>query len=135
MTEYDDEDDWPRDPASAVALLRLHLLFKHLNRNRDPETVTLPRDIAQIVLECAQKGLHKGRGRRGVPLSHSDKLRQNSIVHWAKSRKAELQAANPNMSAVEAALQAADEAETFLLERYGLKLKASTIKRRMERKE
>ena len=133
MTEYDDADDWPRDPASAVALLRLHLLHKHLNP--DPETVTLPRDIAQIVLECAQKGLHRGRGRRGVPLSHLEKLHQNAIVDWAKCRKAKLRAANPNMSAVEAALQAADEAKAFLLERYGLKLKASTIKRRMERTE
>jgi hypothetical protein len=130
MTEYDDADDWPRDPASAVALLRLHLLHKHLNPDR--ETVTLPRDIAEIVLECAQKGLHRGRGRRGVPLSHLEKLHQNAIVDWAKCRKAKLRAA---MSAVEAALQAADEAKAFLLERYGLKLKASTIKRRMERTE
>jgi hypothetical protein len=42
-----------------------------------------------------------------VPLSHLEKLRQNAIVHWAKRCKAKLQAANPNMSAVDAALQAA----------------------------
>jgi hypothetical protein len=131
MTDNDDRDYWD-DPASAVDLLELHLLDFFEDENPNRETVILPRDAARIIFELAKKGLHKGRGRRGVSLSEVDKMRQECLIEWAKDRKAELQTTN-NMSAVQATLQAAVEAKQ-LCDHYGMKraLKAVTIKRLME---
>jgi hypothetical protein len=133
MTDIDDDnDEWPRDPASAIELLELHLIHQHWNPN--PETVAIPRDAAQIILQCAQKGLHKGRGRRGVSLSHGDKMRRDSVVLWAEERKAELQAANSDLSDAEAKRQAAAEASRLLYDRYKINLAAETIRLRMKRR-
>jgi hypothetical protein len=132
MTDDDDDKDY-WDPESAVDLLELHLLGFFDDENPDRETIIFPRDAARIILELAKKALHKGRGRRGVPLSEVDKMRQECLVEWARDRKAELQADDPNISAVQATLQAAAEAKQ-LCDHYGMKraLKAVTIKRLME---
>ncbi len=119
------------DPTTSVVdLFELHLLDFFENEIPDPIThVTIPRDVARAVLDLAKKG-QRVRGQR--PLSEVDKLCQESVIDWAKQRKADLRAASPNMNAAQATLQAAADAKRLLLEDYGMNLKASTIKRRMD---
>jgi hypothetical protein len=119
------------DAASAVEWLEL-LLECDEDCNDNPETVTLPREVARLVLECAKRGMRKDQGRRGVALSETNRMCQEEIIEWARERKDALRAASPDMKATEAASQAAEEASRLLRQRYSMNLSPSTIMRRME---
>jgi hypothetical protein len=125
-------------PKDAVEYLELEILrhdhsaHRHLRDIGQPEdqtdaTVTLPLDVARLVLACAQKGMRKGQGRRRPALSHMDRVTRAGIVAWARHRKAELIAAkdpsiliNGRPSAAEAEKKAAKEACQFAIDRDGL---------------
>jgi hypothetical protein len=125
----EDEDEWFRlrtvDRQNAVELLQLEL---RLARIRGDATVTLPRDLLDIIGDCALKGLYKGQGRQRPRLSYGVRLRQQAVFLWAKRRKAELRA---EMTADDAEVKAADEASAFASGRYGLNLSANYIRRRI----
>lgn len=130
MTDIDDDNDLTTSP---VDMFELYVEDFFDQEVHDPKThISIPRDLAREMLKCVKKG-QKGRGQR--PRSELQKMYQDLIIDEARQRKADLRAANPGISAVDAAWQAADEAAERL-ERlhgeYGIKLAAETIKRRMD---
>jgi Mn-dependent DtxR family transcriptional regulator len=136
MTEDNDYN-----PASAVDLLEMHLLGLFDDDNPDRDTIIFPRAAAKIVLELARKGLHKGRGRRGIPLTEVEKWNQELVIDEARERKEELEAAlradpdtDSKHAADQAATQAATEAAQRLRDLCGRNLSPETIKDRMQRR-
>jgi hypothetical protein len=157
----DDTNPWAVDRPNAVEYLKREIrrreyFAKRGQRTLDEagETVTLPLDIARLVLAAAQAGVHKGRGRGGIALTHSARNRRDGIFLWAKALKAELMKKNvpastaeararllwkrfgiaelnQGMPAGEAEQRAAEEARKFALERYGLVMAVRSIKRGM----
>jgi hypothetical protein len=121
------------DRESAVEWLESELRFVDRTRLRTAPaseySVSLPYDVAVLVLDCARKGLRKGQGRGGRRLGRFSNLWRMAPIWWAKSRKDELVATG--MTSIEAENQAAEEASDFARERYRLKLAAGTIKREM----
>ncbi len=93
--------------------------------------VSLPLRIAELVLECAEHGMHRGQGRRGVRQSRAEMVRKQSAIGFGRQRKRELMREG-GMSATEAEMQAAEEASDLLAQRYSLFLEASTIRRAMQ---
>jgi hypothetical protein len=121
------------DRESAVEWLESELRFVDRTRRAPASeySVSLPYEVAVLVLDCARKGLRKGEGRGGNRrLGRFSKLRRMAVIWWAKSRKAELVATTGGTS-IKAENQAAEEASDFARERYRLKLAAETIKREM----
>jgi hypothetical protein len=122
------------DRESAVEWLESELRFVDRTKEGAPASeysVSLPYDVAVLVLDCARQGLHKGQGRGGNRRrGRFSELRRMAVIWWAKSRKAEL-VATAGKTSIEAEIQAADEASDFARERYGLKLAAETIKGQM----
>jgi hypothetical protein len=128
------------DRASAVELLDFELFRATVltpkrtgKQIADDATVTLPIDVARLVLDCAQKGLRKGEGRGARRHTRDEQLQRQGIVAWARQRKKRLQAADNTLTAVEAELQAAEEAQTLARKRFSIRLAADSIRRMMQR--
>ena len=134
----DDKNPWAVNRQNAVDYLALQIYRREFYAKRGgrtpdeaDETVTLPLDIARLVLAAAQAGVHKGRGKGGVRLTHPARNRRDGIILWAKARKAELMKKNKGMPASTAEEKAAEEAHAFAWERYRIALAESTIIRGM----
>ncbi len=86
------------------------------------------------VITCAEKGVHKGKGRLGAPrTTRWKKLKQEVVVNFARSRRDELHAQGMKLTGANSAEdQAAAEASSMASEVYHLNLAASTIKRLMQ---
>jgi hypothetical protein len=137
------------DRESAVEWLQSELRFVDRTTKGAPASeysVSLPYDVAVLVLECARKGLRKGQGRGGNRRrGRFSQLRRMAVIWWAKSRKAELVAeaeqqraeqrqsrrARRPSSRADLELEAAREASDYAHKRYGLNLAVGTIKREM----
>jgi hypothetical protein len=85
--------------------------YQRRARDQSEETVTLPLDVARVVLDCAQRGMRKGTGRGGQRLSHRDRTIRDGIIAWAKWRKDELVGGGERAGKAEEL--AADEARQF----------------------
>jgi hypothetical protein len=121
--------DLSDDRQGPVACLTLEIdQAEHEGRQQ----VTLPLDVAKVVLACAEDGMRKGQGRKGRGGSPKQKyeraLAVREMIERARRRKAEL-VASGNYSAIAAEMQAADEAR----ERYAsLVLSQDYIRRLMQ---
>jgi hypothetical protein len=95
-------------------------------RDQSEDTVTLPLDVARLVLACALKGMHKGMGRGSLSLSRDDRLIRDSIVAWTRrERKRIAQAERKSLEEVEG--KAAKRGSAYALHRFGIKRAADTI--------
>jgi hypothetical protein len=125
---------WASDRRSAVAVLEMEIARR--NARGSENAVSLPLDIARLVLECAKAGMHKGQGRRRPHDGYAVKQQKKAIAAYAKQRKAELFATlkySTKTGANSAEDQALKEAVDFARERYGILLGTNTIKRLMQR--
>jgi hypothetical protein len=142
---------WATSRKNAVEYLdnqiyrRDYRALRYYNRTGRPfdqtdDTVTLPHDAARLLLDCARKGMRKGKGNQ--PLSHDDRRIRDSIIAWARRRKAKLIATNdPSIlvevrghsrpSAAKAEAKAAREASDYGWDHYGVRLAVNTIIRAM----
>lgn len=130
-TDDDGPGPWAGDRQSAVEVLRIEIARREA---RGSETeITLPLEIARLILECAKKGVHKGQGRGRPRDSRGDKLKKQAIVSWALERKAKLHEQGIKATGANSAEdRAAEEARVLASERYGLSLAVTTIKRMMQ---
>jgi hypothetical protein len=96
--------------------------------------VTLPMEVAKLVLECAEAGKRKGQGRKGRPPDKDLVEAQNAwVVEWARERKADLVHDGMKATGANSAHdQAAEEASTLAYKLFGLNLSVGTIRRRMQ---
>jgi hypothetical protein len=144
---------WATSPKNAVEYLEYQIFrrdlqahkYQHYNgrpSDQIDDTVTLPLDAARLLLDCARKGMRKGRGKGNQPLSREDRRIRGLIFDFGRRRKAELIAArhpsilvgpddNPRPSAAEAEAKAAEDARKHGFDHYGVALAKSTIIRGM----
>jgi hypothetical protein len=100
---------------------------------RGVDTPIMSPDAWRRVITCAEKGVHKGKGRGAPRTTRWKKLRQEIVVNIARSRRDELHAQGMRLTGANSAEdQAAAEASSMASEVYDLSLAASTIKRLMQ---
>jgi hypothetical protein len=122
--------DLSDDRQGPVAFLTLEIDQAEHEGKRE---VTLPLDVAKVVLACAEDGMRKGQGRKGgrggsPKQKYERALAVREMIEWARRRKAEL-VASTDYSAIDAEIQSADEAR----ERYAsLLLSQDYIRRLMQ---
>jgi hypothetical protein len=96
-------------------------------------TVTLPLDVARVVLDCARLGMRKGMGRGSPPLSYDDHLIRDSIVAWTRGEAKRIAKAE-RKSLEEVEPKAAKRGHAYARDRFGVKYAASTIVRDLHRR-
>ena len=96
-----DENPWAQNRQNAVEYLRHQIFRRDLTAKRHQkrtgevfdqtdDAITLPLDVARLVLDCAEAGKYKGQGKGGKLLSYFAGKRRDAVIVFGKGRKAEL---------------------------------------------
>ena len=89
------------------------------------DEVTVPTHVAQVLLQRARDGVHKGQGRARPSQPSSYHGRKRLIVQMARERKQELR--KQGSRAIDAELEAPEEASSEYRKRTGRKVSPATM--------